>query len=430
MKSAERLTPAGRDFLLTALNPFPDNSPPKISFPDGTAGTALPGYVKLETTISAPSGVAGNWDCHIGNYPFQTGIPQFRSCHRDQYGAFVNSAWNSSVGLGGTVMTDPISADAGPIFIHSCASGGQTFPSTLSTTPWVPPTGFVAQNLSWDSYIQDPSRIVALGFEVTNTTSELNKQGSVTTYRMPQEYREETAPTVYWTNSTTTVVPIENAMTAMMPPPTLAYAQQMRSAQTWAASEGIYATAVLSQGSLNPFESNSYASPSLQAISTNQSNDLGSVTDACSVNPQTFKTTPGTAADGAWVQSPVCRMSHFDTTGAYFNGLSNSSTLQVVVHVFFETRPAPESTLLVYGQPVAPVDRKALEIYQRVSRTLPPACKVADNASGDWFRKILSFVNTAATAVGTTVGSFIPGVGLVAGAVGAASKAGLAAMGP
>jgi hypothetical protein len=417
ISKANRLTQAGKDFLLTALNPFPDDgNPPRISYPDGTVGVSVPGYFKQQLQISAPTGVTGNWDCHIGNYPFQLGLPALTTAHRDYLGRVINSVWNGAVGVGGTAVAN------GPIFIHTAAAGGATFPYTTTTAPWTPPTGFTAQSINWDSAISDPSRVVAFGFEVVNTTAAINAQGSVTTYRMPQETRDQLAALTYFVGSGSSVAPLASTSLGMMPPPTLAFAEQLRSAQTWAASEGCYCTGVLSQGSNNPFEASTYVTPGIMALSSAGNSDNGVLTDMLIQNPGVFLNSSGNVADTVLSAGSNARPMHFDSVGAYFAGLSNATTLTLTVHVFYEMRPAPESTLINLAQPVAPLDQAAIDIYKKVARSLPPACKVADNASGDWFRKIVSFVSQASKIVGSTLG-FIPGVSMGASVVGGIADA-------
>jgi len=112
----------------------------------------------------------------------------------------------------------------------------------------------------------------------------------------------------------------------------------------------------------------------------------------------------------------------FDTTGAYFTGLSNATILTIKVKIYVERAPTfSEANLAVLASPSAGYDVNALTLYARCVSELPVAVKVGDNASGDWWRSALSVLSKVAGPVGMALNTIMPGAGGIGLAIQAAS---------
>jgi hypothetical protein len=95
----------------------------------------------------------------------------------------------------------------------------------------------------------------------------------------------------------------------------------------------------------------------------------------------------------------------FNTAGVFFTGLSNSTTLRLKMKVYVESAPGfLDTSLSVLATPSAPYDAKALELYSWALGVLPAAVHVSENAMGDWWKRVLGVLGSAAPQVGKFFG--------------------------
>jgi len=121
-------------------------------------------------------------------------------------------------------------------------------------------------------------------------------------------------------------------------------------------------------------------------------------------------------------------LTDFNIAGAYFSGLSNSTTLTVNIIHYFERFPSidipSDVNLVVLAKPSCRYDPKALELYSAVIRHMPVGVPQRFNGLGDWFREA---VQTAKDIVSPVL-SAIPhpiammGAGVLNGIAGNISK--------
>jgi hypothetical protein len=96
----------------------------------------------------------------------------------------------------------------------------------------------------------------------------------------------------------------------------------------------------------------------------------------------------------------------FNAYGAYFTGLSNQTTLDVVWHYIIERFPSPKNTdLVTMASNSSPYDPRALELYSRTAWKLPTGVWVEDNGLGDWICDVADILGTLG----------VPGMGIVKG---------------
>lgn len=374
------------DWLVLATDPYHDFDRNIAGFPDITTARSIVKCVKKTMTISAPASAAGgNWDCHIFNTPFQEFDPT--SNYTLQY-VSKNGVASATANLTDYVM-DSLWSISGP------AGSTLGFDQVVAPTSVINTLGY-ADGLTAADGRPSASRLIGLGFEVANTTSDLYRQGTVTVYKTGWHAQSGTlcnatgysaAPTRYYNG-----IPLSSIEAYRIP-----------GARQWEAEKGVYMTPTLK----------SIDVPSVMAVPTSVSflNRPVATGAAFSVAYQ-----PASALTS--MQPSIQLTNEFNLAGSYFSGLSNPTTLVVTVKWFLEIFPSTTDPFVDFATPSATYDEEALSIYTRTMNKMPPGVPKGDNEAGGWFKKVLS-------AIGTIVGMASPllgPLGPVAGAAGGALK--------
>jgi len=98
----------------------------------------------------------------------------------------------------------------------------------------------------------------------------------------------------------------------------------------------------------------------------------------------------------------------FDISGAYYTGLSPSTTLTVTWNVFVERFPTYNQGELITLAKISPgLDDNALKFYSHALRSLPIGVKVSENGLGTWFKEA---VQGARDYIAPAL-SMMPGIG-------------------
>jgi len=385
-----KLTQDGKEWLVAALDPFHDYSHQISGYPDADVSQTVVSCYQYELNIRAPELLpeANTWDCHIYSLPMAN--------------SFSAAPANVESDTWEKITSPSPSADTalGPITVFTAFSGsplGPSIPKNTDSRTFCVPEGGV-EDLS-----SGCSRIIAGGFEVHNTTAEIYKQGSVTTYRMPQAGNENQ---VLYTNADHSALGTIFGKRFRAPPLTIGQANLLKGTRTWEAKDGVYATLFQSTVT-NPLKQVSnlhllfdpYADPGLEA---------------------TVQCTPVTLdSTNAYVTPKANQAIPFDTTGAFFMGLSSQTTLTLKARFYVERAPTwNEAQLAVLASPSAGYDLIALQLYAQVINMLPPAVMVGENAKGDWWRAIVSVLKHVSGPLGLALSPFVPGAGLVGQLVG------------
>jgi len=383
LEASKALTPEGSDWLKLALDPFHDFNHQIAGYPDTDGSQTVVSCYQYQLDVTVPAGVAGNWDAHVFTMPIM---------HTSTTSSVTtNAAWTQADVTAATIV-----GAMGPLNIYSGAAG-----NTLQPEPLAPATNVYAALPAALNYDLSGgiSRVLGVGFEVTNTTAEISKQGSVTVYRMPQSV----APGVIGVaNAAGTSIGALYNSRCRMPPQNLAQANLLKGTRTWDAASGVYV--VGAQNSLvNELAQITNVAGFVQADAAPGAASRGYVTP--------YTQNAASAAVAALTPSPQ-QFSPFDTSGAYFTGLSPATILTVKYKVYVERAPTfAEPQLAVLASPSASYDGAALTLYSRCVSELPVATKVFDNASGDWWRDCLSVLASVAGPVGMAMNSIIPGAG-------------------
>jgi len=360
-------TPQSIDWMESALDPFPDENRNISGYPDMIAAKSVVQSYRQKTTVSSAGGV--NWDCLIAHDGLFTASP------------VVTQPGGSAVALpqtgqGSTPYT------LGGITVRSAASGTNLYLPTVNPAQCMTPSFSTVQ----------PFRVVAMGLEITNTTSELNKQGNIVVFRQPRSmWRWNPASLA----ATTGVAGYANNYLVMTPlPETPSDALICQGSRSWSAKEGAYLVGTLCTQEIDLQNTASTLYGGVQYTS-NAISYLTSITGAGPYyfNQQVF-------------QSP------FNQFGAYLTGLSATTTLDVVWHYTVERFPrAIDYDLITMSSASAPYDPKALELYSKTIWHLPVGVPVCENGLGDWLCDVADIL-----------GNFgVPGMGIAKGVVKAVS---------
>jgi hypothetical protein len=361
-------------------------------YPDVFEADSVVQTIKLSASISVPNTVSSpnNWDAHVHQFPWAVPIKMATGAWvPSTSGAFFAPAdtgyVNLPAGAPGSV------ADWGGINVATVPAGNLTYNITMP----------VADNLSpfasgLQPYLSGGWRLIAQGYEVINTTSELNVQGLVTVYRQPCANPESAKSTLIYgqgagTNPTPFLFGWVDTLNTAMPPNSIAEAMLLDGTKQWKAKEGCYVVPTLNTdqlpiGSTNivPLSSLSLSDPSYSATT---SLAVPALAGPSAINvPPTSSTNSFSLVSGAG-----CCMTGFNHSGAYFTGLSYTSTLTINATFIIEKFPSQQdSALVVLAKPSARYDPKALELYSEIIRMMPTGVPQRMNGLGEWFADAVS----------------------------------------
>jgi hypothetical protein len=396
---------SGIKYIKSALDPFNDIEVDCDGYPDRFTGKSVVQKIKTQYTLSVPDGVSGNWDANIyfDKVCSQHDINYF---HVEQNNVDLTSAatpTNGSarggvearIGASGSIMDDS--------FVDAESSIALAIPSQYLANGGV--------------------RVIAMGFEVINSTAQINLQGNVITYRDNDNGDDRTVCNIYRPGTTTVLAQALAFRTVEAPdiPTTATEALNFYNSQKWEARKGCYCVSTLKQDGI-PFEEfDSLAGAGLAGgmnsvqmpigYYTQNVPNSGAITGGYSclstqLNSGNVFPTNRNAISGQ-LQRPMI-MHQMNTSGAYFTGLSPTTTLDIVVHWILERAPNESNKdLVVLTRRSAGFDPKALELYGRIAGFLPPGVPRDDNDIGDWITEVADVLHEVG----------VPGMGLVKGAV-------------
>lgn len=404
------LTEAGKEWLIAVVDPFHDTPLNVCGYPDTYEAASVVQVVKCSQQISVPSGIEGNWDCHIHSFPFHLPSPMYLA-------NINNPILGASSGFGGNVQINPtgtpLATNWGGISVCSVAAGATTFDSGATGTA-IPSQPLFSQI---KPYLNGEYRVIGLGWEVINTTSDLNIQGLVTAYRQPAPSVTNGSSVLFTsltgTPPTNPVWGYGSAVFDKAPPQNSGTALLLDGSKQWKAKEGCYIVHTLnSEEILTSGNMTSYVNtlaPTDSAISSYNATVVG----LSSLEVTSFSAT-STYTLNAFVPAG-CLPMQFNAAGAYFTGLSNSTTLQLNAVYFVERFPTQnEADLVVLAKHSCRYDPVALDLYGEIIRAMPVGVPQRMNGLGDWFADAVS---TASDFISPVL-SAIPG----AGAIGAMVK--------
>lgn len=385
------MTPGGADFLIANLDPFHDNQLRYLSgWPDTETAASVIRVIKQSITLKAPASAGtGNWDAQFVLWPWLD-LLDLQLVGRNFGGRILNSNTGSNP--------------------QATFGGLNVYTKTSSPLPFAWATDYSGAIVLDQAYSQGIGRLIGIGFEVTNTTAELYRQGLATVYRQAMPY-EDTG--VWLQTSTTQPQSFIEMKSYRQPPLNSAEALLYPGSRQWRADEGCYMVAPF-VGNENPPQTVTYMQPIVmtdddKTSAVNTSSVWAPTPTYQSISPEQVAGYRGTK------HYPI------HLVGAIFEGLSNQTTLTVNLNIIYESFPSvSEKDILVLAKPSCMFDPVALSALSEVLATLPVGVPAKMNASGDWFYDLVSTIEEYAPKFG----ELIPGGGLIGKGIG--SAAGLA----
>jgi len=381
------LTQCGTEWLIQALDPFHDTMRTPTGYPDTNANASVIQCVKQSYQVAAPI-ATGNWDCNIVMLPWVNGINMVNATTNGASNAN-NPTQNVLTQANPSGVNNPI----GGVQIISAASGTALDIGVITTTAG---TSQNTSNTVPAQYLQGNSRVVAMAMEIANTTSDLNRQGLVTVYRVPVPQNDD-GTTMYISNNVSGDNTIFNGSADVVyvpkPPTTIANAQLFAGTQAWKAADGSYNVAGFNTPDV-PAGGIGWTQPAMY---------LSSQTDATVLFPvmgrHAFAGPAGPPSNGYASVSNIA-WTEFDMSGSFFTGLSNSTTLTVNYVLYIERFPTQDDLdLIVVAKRSPEYDIKALEAYSEIYQSLPVAVPFGENGWGDWFDTIANTASSVLSAI-------------------------------
>jgi len=244
---------------------------------------------------------------------------------------------------------------------------------------------------------------LGVGLEIINTTSDLNRQGTVTVWRQEEavmpvgNFGVLTAPT-------TPVFFRHQSVQYYRPPPfNIANAMLYPGSRQWRAADGAYIVQTFTSAE-NPPTFVGYVQP----VVANAISDDVETTPATIVTPANVSNlwVPSlfTYAGTAGINQAI-RLHPLNMAGAMFTGLSTQTTLTLNVNIYYESFPSvAEAGILVLAKPSAAYDPVALEFMSRINSSLAVGVPASWNPEGEWFWEIVNDLVDMAPAIGGLFG--------------------------
>lgn len=414
-----RLSSDGCSWLKAYLDPFHDEVLSVKGMPDDITGKSVTVCVRKRINVTAPVNAAGgNWDCHValtpvlyaddsvtsGAFIWRGGLAYEGKASGGMSGAFVPVATATSRAFQGvTVWSD---AAGLPTF---CEAGG-----SLPTIQTFNISDFVTNQ---ENNANTAFRMVAGGFEVENTTALLTENGDVTVYRQGQAIENRFVMSAT-SSAATTRAYVGMVESRVLPPQTVDKAVSLVGSRSWSAKEGCYVPFRLTNIDVNPIAKTTakgilLSSPGDYPASVTGPNYLSyTLCQADLVPGGVFTIT----------DLPAVATHSFDTSGAYFTGLSNSTTLSVYLRLYIEIFPFDDEKMVAMAAPSPSSDPLALELAQRTALTMPSGVMRKDNDAGDFFRSVLKVASKVLPVIAPMAGNYSPLVNAAGAAAGTAAK--------
>jgi hypothetical protein len=384
----------GSKWLKMAVDPFHDIDLDLVGYPDQTSGRSIIYNVTKNLTVTVPTTVPAdnNWDCHVSFTPLMA--------------ESALQAYTASASAGGRVTqiinngVQPWVTSGDPLRVCSVPAGTPTFRGgSDEREAGIGISEFVAIDGS------TPFRLVGAAFEVHNTTAELDKSGAVTTYKYDTHADSFDAQVLTGAKFST-----HERYDCINGPPSNVSDAKLLNGITWEARDGALVPCVMSSDN----SPKKYLPRRSMMIMQDPLTPLYWTMSGLGDSNVRFGTTPTIDPVNVPLENSV--ILPFMGCGAYFTGLTYSTSLTITLRAFVEVFPSPSSSLVALAHPATPADFEVLTCYSKIMADIHSGYPVHDNAAGDYFKKILG----AARAIAET-GMLGPGAARAANIASAAS---------
>lgn len=389
-----------KDWLIACLDPYHDNQMRLEGLPDMVSAPSVVKMHNQSYTLTAPASAVADWDATVAFTGCSTEIGNCPGMVRALVGgAVAGDDWLATYDHTAYSLQDQF----GSFVIKAGASAAPLVwgaPFTLNDTN----TAFGAMELAPAS---DRGRIIAVAFEITNTTADIYKQGSITVAQLPSAVNDY--GTVFFRD--TNGAPYQDSVFQTWYSPKFAASRDaligVPGAATWAARDGVYAIPRMVTHTM-PVEN-----PDL--------NKRVAIVQDSSSDTTYYTSTPYNQTTASGISRAYCHgvgSSGFGAIQVFLNGLSHETSLTITMRTIVEYFPSFNSALLPLTHPSPAFCPKVFEMYSKVARIAPYAVPVKENSVGEYFRRLLALLGKAGQAVAPAFGEFAPVVaGIGKGAV-------------
>lgn len=393
------ITPESREWIIAALDPYHDFKVKPVGYPDLSGVDTVVLCINGSMTVAAPSGLSDGetWDCHVFNLP-NLAFSHLQPCRYDPGHGMLSYSAGEEAGYKDFGFINAVTTKTGNATLPTAETSDLDAWRTSVTTKYISP-----------ELPAGAGRVIAAGFEVTNTTSPLNQQGSVRCYRVSGNtvYTEVFCNTYDKTSNVQTgaVVGTPDAIVdlytygpnsvlttsggssvakqpprrlcekGMLPPGTLEDATNVPSSVQWHAKEGGYS--VITFNDLD----NKLETLSNHALLLVSGDGDSSEVALVSTQAQVAGSTLMHQCNSTFIQP-------LSISGQYYTGLSPETSLTITMRVYFEFAPSAGNVMMALASPGCPYDDNAFGIYASVVRELPFCVPVKMNSFGSFFRSI------------------------------------------
>jgi len=410
----DRLSADGREWFKKATDPMHDNALRLVGYPDERTGDSVVIHRRVSAPLAKPSGLtAGHtYEAMVCNWPFSIFDENYgtepcpgSNAATDGYGhEIVIHYSDEGVGNAGQVF-----GDVGIYTIDSTEEGGAVIPQ--GTAVWTP-TNYSSSKIPYFPYFFQHynARVIALGIEVTNTTPEIYKSGSLAVASIDEDYclsrryvvKMAAGAIVSSYSSQSHVRMIASA------PRTFAECTAIPNSRVWEAKDGAYVVPTISELELLPRKPTSEMV--IASYTSNYGQD-GSENFGMITPMHVF----AVDANENSVPMPACNIPVDRNMSVIFlSGLNENSTFTVTVDVTIECFVSPQDSRILDARPSSQWDEAALTLFSKVMNVMPAGVKVGDNASGDWWRSVLKALKLVAPYAGAFLSDTFPLAGAVA----------------
>jgi len=422
MNPPNNLTPVGQSWLTCALDPFHDYTQQVQGLPDSLC---IPSYTRVHNQV-VQVGATGLDQMILVKFNglHSTAENDVSVASNNTFLSVMNCA--SNVPLVGPFQV--IRANSGSYPAHgNIITGGAALVASLPLTP----------------DLKTPSRIIAMGCEIVDTTQALYKAGSIGACHVPGAFQHDTGMFISArpnpSDSPWTTIGTHTVLTPPIPTDRTA-ASRVPGWVEWEASKGMYVVARMSEAQpprhffCTPSDSNP-DTPSQNCVGVEVSgfrdgNEYRSI-------PHNASTIFGAAnsADN-WVKNlrPAFQSGFMPWT-VFLSGISSAATFKITLRTVVEYFPeVSDIATIANAQICSPYDPNALIKYHQAASVLPVGVPVGMNAKGDWWRMVLkglrigANVASAALPVGLTAAG-MPYASSIATIVGSAVNSALSRQG-
>lgn len=379
-----RISEADVAYIKVATDPWHDTKVEGFDgIPDNFQGASITEPQTMTKTIKTPYAPgSGNWSCRVVTYPF------VGKTHCTQGYAYGQNVWVSAYVPGVTgrnyasVTIDFSATDDFSLQAH-------------------------AEYMYIDSSVATGDlRIAGAGLEVVNTTSELHKQGLMTSARIPQTGSAENRSYFVTKPGVVPVAgasPLDSAYVdcqyVQSAPTTLSELTKYPGNVSWAAAEGQYS--VIGQygaGSEKPRMANSGV-----MVYNRATPSVGPLQTEVVWAPYLTTQTAGSFSYSPLAQQETVIPAPCDMIVTMYTGLSEDTTLTFKYRQLCERRvnvTIPEEAALVplsHNSP--PYNPAVIELVAALWTALPPAVMFKENPEGEWWDRIMSGIGDIALPI-------------------------------